>query len=926
MSPRVSVPTPSHLYTWVDLDEHFAKLAVGGEWAPWLLEVSAYWDGLELTVAEHADTHAVWAWLAERLGPLTVDASREAVLLESLVDGENVLPVRLRREGGPVRVVRTPRWNERQVVRELAEPLPAPVRSEFGDGDVRICAFHSFKGGVGRTLHCVALARELAERRRTGAGGTGRVLLVDADMEAPGISWMVGAQGGRLDFALDDFLALLHGSTTVDERSRTIELARKFLLNQEHDGVIVLPTTRDATRIRPPRIQPADLLTADRSPYVLTEAFADLATALGADTVLVDLRAGSSELSAPLLLDPRVHRVLVTTISDQSVQGTVNVLNHLAHQAPSRRETDPVCSVLITQFQPRDHDAELTQVASVLREAIARTVVGPGDEENGVDLEGQEPGAPSPTDQDVTSEPLSSPFLPTLLALPRSWGDVIERIDQAGVRAVVSDLADALRPPASPSVAAGAVPDDIQTRRRELHDLAQKLVFADAADSPQTHNDFLMTESLLNLVSTHRTEAPIEVVVGAKGSGKTFTYLRMCRCGTWKGFGETAGVTGIELRAPLVPVLASRYLAAELSDQVEEVRFASAEALTASEPATFLDIRDLVMSSLDRDLNDIEWRRVWLACLARAAGLVDTAPAEAESALTALARAKQAVFVIDGLEDLFQEFSTNTHQQRALRALLTGCPEWLRSLRGRPLGLVVFVRRDLVLAAVHQNTSQFLERHRAYELRWNRTEALRLVAWVCVQARALEATGVEIQSAVGEKLSELLVRVWGQKLGSDRSREARSEEWFIAALSDFNLQIQARDIVSFLAQAAQASVSDTRWTGRLLVPAAMRRALPACSRDKIEAITQENPPVGELFTHLQQLDETVRKVPFSLESVRLEPQQARLLVTNGVIFQEGDLYWMPEIYRHGLSFATSGTGRPRVVSIAKLVGNRAGNN
>ena len=125
------------------------------------------------------------------------------------------------------------------------------MRESFPHG-VRICAFHSFKGGVGRTLHCVALARELAERGAEAVGGDQRVLLVDADLEAPGISWMVAAQGSRLEFALDDFLALLDGSPGSD-RGRAIAMARKFLLNQEQDGVIVLPTTRDSTRIGPPQ-------------------------------------------------------------------------------------------------------------------------------------------------------------------------------------------------------------------------------------------------------------------------------------------------------------------------------------------------------------------------------------------------------------------------------------------------------------------------------------------------------------------------------------------------------------------------------------------------------------------------------------------------------------------------------------------------
>ncbi|MFJ2147902.1 ParA family protein [Streptomyces microflavus] len=914
MTVKESLQAPSHLYTWVDVDEHFAKLAARGEWEPWLLEVDAYWDSVEFTVAEGTDPEAVWAWLGERLGPLTVDAGRQAILLESLEDdrSEDALEVHLRSAAELPEVTRQPRWSERRIVRQLAEGLPAPDAESFPNG-VRICAFHSFKGGVGRTLHCVALARELAERGADAVGGSRRVLLVDADLEAPGISWMVAAQGSRLDFALDDFLALLHGSTGSD-RDRTIAMARKFLLNQEQDGVIVLPTTRDAARVGPPRIQPVDLLTHNRPPYILTEALAELAHSVGADTVLIDLRAGTSELSAPILLDPRVHRVFVTTISDQSVQGTTNLLRHLAHRAPSRRATDPACSVLLTQFQEKEHSTELSEAAATLMEAVARTIASPPD----ASLEGDE----TTVDRDVASEPFSSPFLSPLLALPRGWADVCEKIERTTLRSVVSGLADALSPldlTESESALPPGVLGDPQGTREALAKLARSLTYAETA---QVQEDFLPTEALVNLVSTHRTEAPVEIIVGAKGSGKTFTYLRMCRQGTWGAFAGAAGVEGVELRAPLVPVLASQNLADELRAEVEEVQKTSANELTEGEPASFLSLRDLVTDALDTDMNEVGWRRVWLACLARAAGLSAT-PETAESALTGLARNQRAIFVIDGLEDLFQEFSSNVQQQRALRALLTGCPEWLRSLRGRPLGLVVFVRRDLVLSSVQQNAQQFLERHRAYELRWNRTEALRLVAWVGERAGVLTRDeSVSIRSAGTKTLSRLLVQMWGQKLGSDRSREARSEEWFLAALSDFNLQIQARDIVYFLAEAASDSASDEkagRWSDRLLTPSAMRRALPQSSREKISAMELENVPVRTVFRHLQALPEEIRKVPFTLESVELNPVQARLLEANGVLFREDDQYWIPEIYRYGLGFGVSNVGRPRVVSITKLI-------
>ncbi len=903
-------PAPAHFYTWVDVDEYFAKLATKGEWESWLLEVDAYWDGVELTLAEDTEHEAVWNWLAERLGALTVDKSQQVIFLESLDGQENILEVRMRTATELAEVIRRPQWGERRIVRQLVDGLPAPVAETFPH-DVRLCAFHSFKGGVGRTLHCVALALELAKRRASPSGQGKRVLLIDADLEAPGISWMIAAEGSQVDIALDDFLALLHGSLP-NNRESVIALSRKFLVNQEQEGILVLPTTRDISRLGPPRIQPANLLADGRSPYFLTEAFAELAHAVGADTCLIDLRAGTGELSAPILLDPRVQRVFVTTLSDQSVQGTFNLLDQLAHKAPSRKSTDPACAVLITQFQEEEHSVELANATAVLAEAVAGTVDFASDHEDRDEA--------SAVDREVVSEPLRSPFAASLLALPRAWTDVRDRIEQTILCNAVSALADSL-PPLEPAPKVSDSLEIQRERRRSLSSLAQSLTFAETAE---VQEDFLPTEALQNLVLTHRTTAPVVIAVGAKGSGKTFTYLWMCRHENWKSFGNAAGVTGVELVAPLVPVFASQNLAEKLRADVEAVRRTAAEKLTGRAPAEFLSLGDFISDALGREVGEVEWRRIWLACMARAAGL-DASPETAEEKLTELARSQRAIFVIDGLEDLFQDFSNDVRQQLALRSLMTGCPGWFRSLRGLPLGIVVFVRRDLVVNSVPQNTQQFLDRYRSYALRWNRPEALRLVAWVCERASALRtAADFDIQRAEEKELSDLLLRVWGQKLGLDNSREARSEEWFFAALSDYNLQIQARDIVFFLGQAASISREEntTRWIDRLLTPQAMRRALPISSAGKVEAIAQENAPVKRIFDHLRQLSVDTLKVPFTLKSVDLDLADAQLLEANGILFREGDQYWIPEIYRHGLGFSGSKVGRPRMVSIAKLIRDR----
>jgi hypothetical protein len=88
-------------------------------------------------------------------------------------------------------------------------------------------------------------------------------------------------------------------------------------------------------------------------------------------------------------------------------------------------------------------------------------------------------------------------------------------------------------------------------------------------------------------------------------------------------------------------------------------------------------------------------------------------------------------------------------------------------------------------------------------------------------------------------LVEGLAPLWGRKLGADKSRQGRSNEWIIAALSDFNNQVQARDLVRLLQHSAENSIGSP-WTDRVLAPGAIRAAVDNCSSGKVEEISQEN--------------------------------------------------------------------------------------
>ncbi len=275
---------------------------------------------------------------------------------------------------------------------------------------------------------------------------------------------------------------------------------------------------------------------------------------------------------------------------------------------------------------------------------------------------------------------------------------------------------------------------------------------------------------------------------------------------------------------------------------------------------------------------------------------------------------------------MFQSFATVDAEQIALRALLQDVPEWLRQQPGQPLGILVFVRRDIVVAAVHQNAAQLMARYEPYALQWSREEVLRLVAWVVLKAQIgiLEGLSIKtLQAKEEQELIETLVPLWGRKVGSDRSREGRSAEWVIAALSDLRGQIQARDLIRFIRLAATASRDDVRWTDRLLVPAAMRSVLLECSRKKIEEIEMENAALKEVFTKLRNLPIEKRQIPFTLENIALQSEEIKILEANGVVLQERNEYYFPEIFRLGLNFERAAGARPRILALARRAARQA---
>ena len=77
---------------------------------------------------------------------------------------------------------------------------------------VPIIAFHSYKGGVGRTLSLLSFVKAWSEKK----GKDKTLLVIDADVEAPGLSWICDEYNREQALSYLDLMELTQQSKDVD--------------------------------------------------------------------------------------------------------------------------------------------------------------------------------------------------------------------------------------------------------------------------------------------------------------------------------------------------------------------------------------------------------------------------------------------------------------------------------------------------------------------------------------------------------------------------------------------------------------------------------------------------------------------------------------------------------------------------------------
>lgn len=900
--------------TWLDVERRLREETFNYSSMPeGIQSIQCFYDGLEIGIQEYAEDKADFFleaifgdWYDKKNKKISLDLDDEKLSIEFLFEDK---PFKRDKPAKPL-------WQDVIYLADSKEEYES-AGNENADpqsAEPPIIAFHSFKGGVGRTTTLMCYVLALLERARDKERF--RILIIDSDLEAPGITyWFNQLKNPTVSFI--HYLEAIHypigkENAVVDFFARELE---KTSISEANNEIFILPAFTNERQLLDTPILPENIVKGANGPWHYANEIQKLGQKLDIDYIFIDMRAGLSEISSPLLFDPRVEKFLVTTVAEQSVAGTALILKQLKK--------------MMSRFIPSDDKVIQFLTPNIVLSMLTEDLKKSKEFENVVsvlnanfDLETFDINI-----SDLSSLPIVEfPFDQSLMSLS-SWEDVRNKLNQPSV--IPKDI----RKWAEDRVPNETVKNDKKreaSQIQELYNTCEKYEFAEKGENV----DFLTTEAITNMAKIFKNEPPRIVSIGAKGAGKTFCYLQIARSYFWSDFvkkvmGNSTINKSQGLLFPLLQATNLGQVAKNDTNTVREFVWKKLEVTKTLLPQDYIDaINREIKQGENHDSTD--WISFWIKLFSQALGIeIETNNIQGLNSFLQLKKLN-LTFLIDGLEDIFSSIGSNRVQQTALKALLD-LPNRISELRNPNWGIIVFVRRDFVNFSFRQNRAQFESLYELYSLSWDATSFLELVYWICYQAKVM-GFSESVTSLRTHEISKKMELLWGRKLGRDNSNEANTARWVYAALTDFKGRIQARDIVRILLYASKLTLDNptqvkfSTWEStRLLPPAAIRKSLEPCSKEKIKEAKEEYPEFKRWVVSFEaDYKETDRLVPFTADQYKLEPDVTDMLIDMGIIIEAEDSadgvnkFYMPEIYRTGLKFTMKKGARPRVLALKRM--------
>lgn len=746
-------------------------------------------------------------------------------------------------------------------------------------GDCPMIAFHSYKGGVGRTLSLLAFAKAWSAQSPED-----KLWIIDSDIEAPGITWLLEQENGEGDvFSYLDLMEFIQASLLDEEKlEQVVNMIAGSTIKIDTDERMVehfvMPTYRYQEQLLDIYSNPESIASGYKNRYLLAEILSKIGKQLGVSAILIDLRAGVSEFSAPLLFDPRVKKYIVTSTSFQSVQGTQMLLAQICKGLPIEAN-GIVPEIFLTMVQ---ENVDTVNIKSSLLEKY------------NIDKDD------SYMDNLITE----LPFTDELIHLS-SFKQIIKKLDGREMYFNISRLV-------KDNYLAAFHEDTVINNREEVIHAIYQLADNQITAEGNGELNVLLTQSIHTIIKKFYNSVPQIVILGAKGAGKTFLFREMLRNKTWQNFTQIGGGKEQNKVSYMIPLISSSNTENLIPIIEAAVQNFRKDFLYAAENPSFWYDNRLAIRSYNGQHHDLmEWCIFWKKMMLQAFQNV----ADLKEADMALQKEnKEVVFVADGLEEIFEHTLSDDNEKNAIRSLVQELITEVK-IKYKNIGVIVFLRKDLANNSITVNQVQFENSYKPYALNWSHEEALRLALWLVNRAvPGFYTNAAAIEQASHEVIDKSLSKLWGVKLGRSSSNEAYSSRWILAALSDFNSQLQARDIIRFLANATK-SVGKKIYEDRYIMPTEIKNAVQECSKAKIEEIKQEIAVLKPILEELEQATEDKRILPFEADTFQWSAQQEKSLRQEGLLIVDDGKYYLPEIIRHALKFKYKKGARPKVLSL-----------
>ena len=324
------------LLTWFDIKRKIARETANGNDLPdGIVKISCFSSALEIGIQSQNDQPKANSILKEWFGDwyqeseqiIQLDIDNASIPVEFiLIDNSSDFSPSIR-----------PFWQE-------VAYLKANKDSEQSDNFLanayqdkpEIIAFYSFKGGVGRTLHLAAYILALLARAKD-INKPIKILVIDSDLEAPGLTYWQRYESQEATVSLSNFLEVYQYPKPSLEvaLSWVTQEIKKTAKQQNKSTLYFLPAFIEEEELLDTPILPENLARNPSGAWEVGDAIHQLGQKLAVDYIFIDLRAGLSEISSPILFDSRIQRFLVTTVNEQSWRGVRMVLEKIDTQRTS---------------------------------------------------------------------------------------------------------------------------------------------------------------------------------------------------------------------------------------------------------------------------------------------------------------------------------------------------------------------------------------------------------------------------------------------------------------------------------------------------------------------------------------------------------------------------------------------------------------